>query len=108
MEKQLIALNLNLSLVNEARLYKGKKGQYLSAVLHLTPTVDQYGNNGFIVESISKEERQAGQRGTILGNAKILTPGADSNSVPQATAYTPPTPAPSQAGAYDPAEDLPF
>ena len=108
MEKQLISLNLNLSLVNEARLYSGKKGKYLSAVLYLTPTVDQYGNNGFIVESVSKEERQAGQRGTILGNAKILTPGADSNVVPQVTAYTPPTPSESQAGAYDPAEDLPF
>lgn len=80
----MITLNLNLSLVNKARLYKGKKGQYLSAVLYLTPTVDQYGNNGFIAESISKEERQAGQRGTILGNARIITPGADNASqVPQ-------------------------
>ena len=64
MDKQLIALNLNLSLVDKARLYKGKKGQYLSAVLHLSPTTDQYGNHGFVVESITKEERQNGQRGT--------------------------------------------
>lgn len=106
MEKQLIALNLNLSLVDKARLFKGKKGQYLSAVLHLTPTVDQYGNNGFIVESITKEERQAGQRGTILGNAKILTPGGENNAAAQVTAYTPPA-SPAQTGAYDD-DDLPF
>lgn len=106
MDKQLIALNLNLSLVDKARLYKGKKGQYLSAVLHLTPTVDQYGNNGFIVESITKEERQNGQRGTILGNAKILTPGGENNAAAQVTAYTPPT-APAETGAYDD-DDLPF
>ena len=105
MEKQLISLNLNLSLVNKARLYSGKKGKYLSAVLHLTPTVDQYGNNGFIVESVSKEERQAGQRGTIIGNAKILTPASETNVTPQVTAYTPP--ASSQAGKYDD-DDLPF
>ena len=106
MDKQLIALNLNLSLVDKARLYKGKKGQYLSAVLHLTPTVDQYGNNGFVVESISKEERQAGQRGTIIGNAKIITPAGEQNVAPQVTAYTPPA-ATAQTGAYDD-DDLPF
>ena len=105
MDKQLIALNLNLSLVDKARLYSGKKGKYLSAVLHLTPVVDQYGNNGFVVESISKEERQAGQRGTIIGNAKIITPAGEQNVAPQVTAYTPP--ADSQAGKYDD-DDLPF
>ena len=105
MEKQLIALNLNLSLVDKARLYTGKKGKYLSAVLHLTPTVDQYGNNGFVVESISKEERQAGQRGTIIGNAKIITPAGEQNVAPQVTAYTPP--ADPQAWKYDD-DDLPF
>ena len=112
MDKQLIALNLNLSLVDKARLYKGKKGQYLSAVLHLSPTTDQYGNHGFIVESITKEERQNGQRGTILGNAKILTPGGENNVAPQVTAYTPPAQSSqlsqsSQAGKYDD-DDLPF
>ena len=106
MDKQLIALNLNLSLVDKARLYKGKKGQYLSAVLHLTPTVDQYGNNGFVVESTTKEERQAGQRGTILGNAKILTPAGEQNVAPQVTAYTPPA-ATADPAKYDD-DDLPF
>lgn len=105
MDKQLIALNLNLSLVDKARLYSGKKGKYLSAVLHLTPVVDQYGNNGFVVESISKEERQAGQRGTIIGNAKIITPAGEQNVAPQVTAYTPPSD--SQDGKYDD-DDLPF
>ena len=112
MEKQLISLNLNLSLVDKARLYSGKKGKYLSAVLHLTPTTDQYGNNGFIVESVSKEERQAGQRGTILGNARIITPGADNASqAPQQAPHSQPSytpPAPATAVAYDPADDLPF
>lgn len=106
MSKQLIALNLNLSLVDPKRLYKGRKGEYLSAVLHLTPVVDQYGNNGFIVESVSKEERQAGQRGTILGNAKIITPAGEANVAPQVTAYTTPAPAADPAKYDD--DDLPF
>jgi hypothetical protein len=34
--------------------------------------VDQYGNHGFIVQSVSKEERESGVKGTVLGNVKIF------------------------------------
>jgi hypothetical protein len=40
--------------------------------------VDQYGNNGFIVESITKEEREQGKKGTIIGNAKFMAAGGPS------------------------------
>jgi len=40
--------------------------------------VDQYGNNGFIVESITKEEREQGKKGTIIGNAKFMVAGGPS------------------------------
>lgn len=105
MEKQLIALNLNLSMINKAKLYQGKKGKYLSAVLHISQTVDQYGNNGFVVESISKEERDGGQRGTIIGNAKYIGQKPEASPVAQVTAYTPP--AESKPGSYSD-DDLPF
>lgn len=70
--QKLISLSIDVSKINAKRLYKGKKGQYLSATLFLKEDVDQYGNNGFIVESITKEEREAGQKGTIIGNAKMM------------------------------------
>lgn len=73
--QKLISLSIDVSKIDAKRLYKGKKGQYLSATLFLKEEVDQYGNNGFIVESITKEEREAGQKGTILGNAKFLASG---------------------------------
>jgi hypothetical protein len=34
--------------------------------------VDKYGNHGFIVQSVSKEERESGVKGTVLGNVKIF------------------------------------
>jgi len=74
--QKLISLSIDVSKINAKRLYKGKKGQYLSATLFLKEEVDQYGNNGFIVESITKEEREAGQKGTILGNAKFMSGGS--------------------------------
>ena len=66
----MITLNINVSLINKDRLYEGKKGKYLDAVLIETPNSD-FGDY-MIVESISKEERESGAKGTILGNAKIL------------------------------------
>lgn len=89
MEKQMISLRLNLSLVDAKRLYRGKKGEYLDAVLFLNPVVDQYGNNGFIVESVSAEERKMGHRGTILGNAKILGGNTGAEPVTPAQSQTP-------------------
>ena len=74
--QKLISLSIDVSKINAKRLYKGKKGHYLSATLFLKEETDQYGNNGFIVESITKEEREAGQKGTILGNAKFMVGGS--------------------------------
>lgn len=74
--QKLISLSIDVSKIDAKRLYKGKKGHYLSATLFLKEEVDQYGNNGFLVESITKEEREAGKKGTILGNAKFMTGGS--------------------------------
>ena len=74
--QKLISLSIDVSKIDARRLYKGKKGNYLSLTLFLKEETDQYGNNGFIVESITKEEREAGQKGTILGNAKFLVSGS--------------------------------
>jgi len=73
--QKLISLNIDVSKIDAKRLYKGKKGQYLSATLFLKEETDQYGNNGFIVESITKEEREKGLKGTIIGSAKFMVAG---------------------------------
>lgn len=66
----MISLSINVSLINKDRLFQGKKGKYLDCVLIETPN-SEYGDY-MVVESISKEEREAGNKGTILGNAKII------------------------------------
>jgi len=38
----------------------------------LKDEADEYGNHGFIVQSVTKEEREKGVKGEILGNVKIL------------------------------------
>jgi hypothetical protein len=43
--------------------------------------VDQYGNNGFVVQDIGKERRQAGEKGPIIGNWKHV--GQTTQKAPQ-------------------------
>jgi hypothetical protein len=63
----MITLNIDVKKIEKARLYEGAKGTYLDAVLIETPN----GHSDFmIVQSVSKEERDAGVQGAILGNAK--------------------------------------
>jgi hypothetical protein len=71
MNRQIIRLSINIDLIEQARLYPGRKGRYLDATLFLNEETDQYGNNGFIAQSVTKEEREAGVKGPIIGNVKL-------------------------------------
>lgn len=67
----MISLRIDVSKIDKTRLFKGEKGTYLDCVLIETPAA-KHGNDYMIVESITKEERDAGKKGTILGNGKTL------------------------------------
>ena len=57
--------------VTDSHLYEGKNGAlYLDIALFETPA-DQYGNSHRITQDLAKPLRDAGQRGAILGNAKV-------------------------------------
>lgn len=77
--------------IDKTKLFKGTKGTYLDIVLIETPG-DQYGNDYLIVQSVSKEERAAGKRGAILGNAKLMRRAGEPQGAPpaQAPAKAPP------------------
>ena len=59
---------IDVTKIDKEKLFIGKKGTYLDFVIIDTPN-SEYGN-AMIVESITKEEREAGKKGTILGNIK--------------------------------------
>jgi hypothetical protein len=80
--KQTIKLKIDVSKIDKSKLFKGQKGTYLDAVLFLNDEVDQYGNNGMIVQSVTKEEREKGIRGAILGNASPVGQIPMSNDAP--------------------------
>ena len=69
---KVISLKIDVSKIDKSKLFKGEKGTYLDAVIFLKDEKDQYGNNGMITQSVSKEDREKGGKGVILGNAKIV------------------------------------
>lgn len=68
-----ISVKLDVKKIDKARLFEGAKGTYLD----LTTFIDlenpsEYGDHGFISQSVSKEERDAGVKTPILGNVKVF------------------------------------
>ena len=86
--------------IDKARLFKGQKGTYLDAIAIETPN-SEYGDF-MIVQEVTKEERQAGVKGAILGNAKHL---GQRQQAPAAAPAPKPAAVP---GAKDLDEDVPF
>jgi hypothetical protein len=73
MSKLGIKLKLDVTKIQKELLYVGTKGKYLDATVFIdTENEDQYGNHGMITQDVSKESREAGEKGPILGNAKIF------------------------------------
>ena len=68
-----VSLKINCSEIDKARLFAGKKGNYLDATVFIDlDQLDQYGNSGMITQDVSKEEKQQGVKGNILGNCKVF------------------------------------
>ena len=73
MSKIGVKINLNVLQIEKARLFTGSKGTYLDATVFIDlDQLDQYGNSGMITQDVSKDEKQQGVKGNILGNAKVF------------------------------------
>lgn len=67
----MILAKINVTKIDKAKLFKGEKGTYLDICLIETPN-GAYDQDYMVVQSVSKEERAAGVKGAILGNARII------------------------------------
>lgn len=101
----MIKISINTSKIPKERLFQGKNGKYLNIILVEKP--DEYGNSGFVSMDVSKEEREAGTRGEIVGNWKELSKGGQAQVRPRAAAPPPARRAPVDSG-FDDEESVPF
>jgi nucleoside-triphosphatase THEP1 len=103
----LIALKIDVTKLDKSRFFKGKTGAvYADLIVNLKDDLapDEYGNCGFISQSVTKEERLTGTRLPICGNAKLLA-GAKAAATPT-TAKTAALQAPKNDFADD--DSVPF
>lgn len=68
MPNEIITMGVNLSLLDKSKFIKGKKGTYVDLVLIPTPN-SEYGSH-MVKQNSTKEDREAGKKLPILGNAK--------------------------------------
>jgi hypothetical protein len=95
-----IRIKINCSAISKPHLFKGAKGTYLDVTLIETPN-DKFGNDYVAVQDLGKEARERGEKGPILGNAKLYQPrGKTEAKTPMPSAQTRP--------AENLDEDVPF
>jgi hypothetical protein len=71
-----VRVKLDVSKIDKNRLFKGAKGTYLDATVFIDiDQKDQYDNNGFIAQDVSKEEREQDIKGPIVGNVQVFWKG---------------------------------
>ena len=98
----IIKASINLSEIPKDKIYVGKKGKYLPITITLNDDVDQFGIQGPVVVEQTKEEREAKQAKTYLGNVKVVWTNGDN------VAPAPRDNQPQAAPAPVKPEDLPF
>lgn len=98
----MIALKIDVKKLDKSHFFTGKTAVYADLVLKDNKDgTDQYGNDGFIVQSVSKEARARQERGPIVGNWKHI-----GTKTPPAATPAPTTP-PSATPTLDDS-DIPF
>lgn len=102
-----IKLKINVSMIEKARLFAGKKGKYLDATVFVdVDNKDQYDNNGMITQDVSKEEKDKGVKGPILGNCQVFW--SDQQQAQQQAPQAPAAQNQEPAGFDDFDDDIPF
>lgn len=69
----MIIAKIDVTKLDKSHFFKGQKGIYTD--LMLIPNKDggdQYGNDGFVSQGVSKEARDKGEKGKIVGNYKKI------------------------------------
>ncbi len=102
-----IVAKIDVTKIDKNRIFVGKKGKYIDIVLIETPN-NEYGDSHMVVQQVTKEERKAGVKGPILGNAKTLGGGnRDDGGDENGRSRTDGRP-PSRPPAANMDEDVPF
>ena len=103
----IIKTSIDLTKIPKDKIIDGKKGKYLPVTITLNDEVDQFGNQGPVIVSQSKEEREGKVDKVYLGNVQVVwtngenVPAAPRDGGPALVQQAAPAPAVAD-------DDLPF
>lgn len=69
---KIIVGKIDVTKIDKSKLFKGKKGTYLDISINLYEETNTYGDHGFIAQGVSRQDREEGKKGAILGNVKVV------------------------------------
>ncbi len=78
----IINASINLNAIPKDKIVQGKKGKYLPITITINDDLDNFGNQGPVIVSQSKEEREAKAPKTYLGNVKVAWTNGEFPSPP--------------------------
>lgn len=65
----MVKCKIDVTKINKDFIFVGQKGKYIDIILmDNRDGRDDYGNDGFCVQGVTKEARQNGVKGPIIGN----------------------------------------
>ena len=73
----IIKTSIDLTKIPKDKIIDGKKGKYLPITITLNDENDQFGNQGPVIVSQSKEEREAKMDKVYLGNVQVVWTNGD-------------------------------
>lgn len=82
MADKIINVRIDVTKLKKEWFFKGEKGTYADVAIFYNEEQDQYGNNGMVVQSVPKEEREKDKnaKGPILGNCRVWKKGGGVNT----------------------------
>ncbi len=86
----MIIAKIDVTKLDKSHFFKGQKGIYTDLMLISNKDgADQYGNDGFVSQGVSKEARDKGEKGKIVGNYKKIHRPEAPQAKPAAKAKVP-------------------
>ena len=100
----IIKTSINLSAIPKDKIIVGKKGKYLPISISVNDEPDQFNNQGPVAVDQTKEEREAKQPKTYLGNVRVVWTNGTFPEPVKAQGATQPAP----QTVADNNDDIPF
>jgi hypothetical protein len=103
----IISASINLSKIDKTKIIKGEKGQYYNIDVIVNDEPDKYGKNVSVSDTQTKEQRQAKEKKTYIGNGKVIWT-SQPNVPPPSQSETPFTDEMNRVNQGGDASGLPF